>query len=388
MKKTKTSKKKSISVQKNKKTANASKLQLQILFVLLILTFSLSIANIAKAQGYFIPFISDGISIDDNAIQLDSLTLEQKIGQMIIVHGSTYNIDEWQKMNIGGFHLFAMESAEIYKATIDSFQENSQIPFFVTTDLEGCQNSFANFQEFTPNDQITTVEQATQKGTTEAKFLNELGFSINFAPIVDLEDSIWGCRSFPGDQEQITILADAYISALQTADVSATIKHYPGKTLVVSDPHQNLVTATIEAEDIFPYQELMSITEQRTKQEVIDLVMVSHLITTGTVDSNGLPSTVSPSVILQLKENYQGLIISDDTIMRGLLDFYGDDTDQLYLDLVLAGHDLIINFNEDPNEIYRMIEVITEGVEQNIIQEAQIDTTVTKILELKGFIVE
>jgi len=116
--------------------------------------------------------------------------------------------------------------------------------------------------------------------------------------------------------------------------------------------------------------------------------MVSHLITTGTVDSNGLPSTVSPSVILQLKENYQGLIISDDTIMRGLLDFYGDDTDQLYLDLVLAGHDLIINFNEDPNEIYRMIEVITEGVEQNIIQEAQIDTTVTKILELKGFIVE
>ena len=303
---------------------------------------------------------------------------------MIVVHGGISNQETWQKMQIGGIHLFAMESEELYKDTIQSFQEDMAIPFFVTTDLEGCQNSFANFREFIPNDQITTVEQAAAKGIEEGEFLQELGFTINFAPVVDLDDTIWGCRSFQGGEQTVAELSAAYTAALQSFDVSATAKHYPGKTLVVSDPHQNLVSATIDSEDLVPYESLVA----KEGENLVDLIMVSHIIVDGEVSSNASPSSVSTELMHPLKESYAGLIISDDILMRGLQDFYEEDLDQLYIDLVLAGHDLIINFNDDPNEIYYMIQVIVDAIDSGIIDEAQIDASFTKIVELKGFTVE
>lgn len=355
--------------------------QLKLFYILITITLLLTLSNIAKAQGYFIPELNEESAIDGNTIYLDKLSLEEKIGQMIVVHGSNYNIETWRNMNIGAFHLFAMESEELFRTTIQNYQEGASIPFFVTTDLEGCQNSFANFRDFTPNDQILTEEQATAKGIEEGEFLKDLGFSINFAPVVDLDDTIWGCRSFPGGAESVSNLSNAYIKALQSYSISATTKHYPGKTLVVSDPHQNLVSARIEEEDLLPYTRLI----QETEDELVDLIMVSHIIVTGETNSNGKPSSVSSEIIHPLKDSYDGLIISDDILMLGLQDYYQDNTDQLFIDLVLSGHDLIINFNDDPNKIYHMVQVIKEAVEDGTIQESQIDASVTKILETKGF---
>ena len=176
-------------------------------------------------------------------------------------------------------------------------------------------------------------------------------------------------------------LSNAYIKALQSYGISATIKHYPGKTLVVSDPHQNLVSATIESEDLLPYEALIQV----EGQELVDLIMVSHIIVDGEVNSFGIPSSVSSDIIHPLKDSYKGLIISDDILMLGLRNYYQDETNQLAIDLVLAGHDLIINFNDDANEIYHMIQVIKTAVEDGTIKESQIDASVTKILEVKGF---
>ena len=70
--------------------------------------------------------------------------------------------------------------------------------------------------------------------------------------------------------------------------------------------------------------------------------------------------------------------------MLGLLSYY-EDKDQLYVDLVLAGHDIILNFDEDPNEIYHMIEVIEQAILEGEISEDRIDNSVRKILRKKGF---
>ena len=370
----KSSSKRSSRLKNNKKAATP--IQLKIFTLLIIITLFLGGISIAKAQGFFIPVISE-IVPQDNIIFLEDMTLNEKIAQMVITHGGMHNLDNWQKMQLGGIHLFAMESEELYKDTIQEFQTDMKIPFFVTSDLEGCLNSFANFQEFTPNNEITTVEQAESKAIEEAKFLTNLGFNINFAPVVDLEDSIWGCRAFPGNTEQITTLAQAYTTTLQEGGISATIKHYPGKTLIISDPHKNLVEATIEEEDLYPYENLND----------PHFIMVSHLIIDGLLNSNEKPSSVSTEIMHPLKESHPNLIVSDDILMLGLQNFYEDNTDQLYIDLVLAGHDVILNFDEDPNEIYHMIEVIAEAIENNIIAQEQIDQSVTKILELKGFTV-
>jgi len=355
-----------------------NKTQKTFIFLFLLVTVLL-LLNLAKVRGLLIPS-QPGIEIIDNTISLDDFSIEQKIAQMVIVHGGLNNLDPWKSMQLGGVHLFAMESEEVYITTINKFQKNRKIPFFVTVDLEGCNNPFANFMESISLSEINSLDEAFVKGANDGKILSELGFSINFAPVVDLQDNIWKCRSFLGDEWQISLLAEAYSRGLRDQDILSTAKHYPGKTLVVKDPHKFLVSAEISNHDIYPFSYLFN-------QTKVDLVMVSHIIANGQVNSYGIPSVASKEVINDVKDNFKGLVVSDEINMLGLMDFYSS-LDEMYLAVFSAGNDLILNFNEDPNEIYRMIKLIAEAVRKGIIPEEQIDASVRKILEVKGFKVE
>ncbi len=296
---------------------------------------------------------------------------------MIIVPGHLGNRQSWQKLQLGGIHLFALQREDLFRDTIQQFQQGMTIPFFVTVDLEGCLNPFAAFQNFTSASAISTPEQAFRKGQQEGGYLQSLGITLNFAPVVDLNDIIWRCRSFPGDEKQVTRLAEQYIRGFQQQGVLATAKHYPGKTLVIRDPHKYVITAEIQAEDVYPYSQLSS---------EVSSIMVSHLITSGTIDSGGVPAVSSTEVIRGLKRNFSGLIISDEINMLGLRNYYAT-VDEMYLAVFKAGNDIILNFNDDPVEIYRLIQVVKQAVERGEIPEAQIDASVRKILQGKGLVV-
>ncbi len=352
--------------------------QEKVFIVLVVVVLVLGSLNVVKAKGLLIPE-QPGIMIEEGVVELDSLTLEQKIAQMVIVHGGLHNREAWKKMQLGGIHQFALASPQLFKDIVGSFQEDMEIPFFVTADLEGCLNPFAAFHNSTFISEISSVEQAFEKGKQEGAFLRSLGFTLNFAPVVDLDDHIWDCRSFPGGPAEVGELAGAYVNGLQSQGVIATAKHYPGKTLVILDPHKELVVAEIGEDDLHPYEYLVQETD-------VASIMVSHLIVFGALDSSGVPSVVSGEVIGNLREEYGGLIITDDTMMLGLRKFF-DTADELYVAVFQAGADLVINFDEDPEEIYRMIQVVASAVESGEISQEAIDNSVRRILEAKGFIV-
>ncbi len=354
-----------------------SKKSQHLFFILLGIILILGTLNIAKVKGYLIP-LQPSLDIQENTIKLSDITLDQKIAQMIIVHGSSYNKESWKNLQLGGIHLFAMEKEEDFRKVIQDYQKDAPIPFFVTVDFEGCLNPFANFKKSIPTKEIKSIGDAYEKGYNEGKYLEELGFTINFAPVVDVNDEIWKCRSFPGNSTQVGELSFAYTTGLQTNKVIATAKHYPGKTLVVRDPHKHIVLATIEEEDLIPFKKV-SATSQA--------IMVSHLITTGAVSSQNKPSSGSQETIDYLKENFDGLIISDEINMLGLKEFYSS-LDEMYVAVFASGNDVILNFNDDPNEIYHMIQVVKEAVEDKKIPLEMIDSSVTKILQAKGFVVK
>ena len=351
----------------------------KVFLILVILVLFLATINVAKALGWLIPE-QPKIKVEQKTIVLSSLTLEQKIAQMIVVPGQEWSVEPWRKMGLGGIHIYAMKDAQVFKAMIEKFQQNMTIPFMVTTDLEGCWTPFGNFKNFTSVSEILTTEKATEVGTEEGEFLTELGFTLDFAPVVDLKDEIWNCRSFPGDEKKITELAEAYIDGIQSTGIAATAKHYPGKTLVVKDPHKFVVAAEISAEDVYPFASISA-------QNKVKALMISHIIASGAIDTKGKPAVVSTEVISQLKQNYSGLIISDEINMLGLKKYYST-MDEVYVMVFAAGNDIVLNFNDDPNEIYHMIQVVKKAVEDKKISEDKIDSSVKKILELKGFIVE
>ena len=349
----------------------------RIFVVLLILALIFAVLNVAQAFGWLIPE-QPILRITGNTVDLDSMSLEQKIAQMVVVIGDRRLIVPWRNMQVGGIHIYALPTEHIINNTIIDFQHGMPIPFFVTADVEGCFNPFSKFKNFTTNAEIDRLGGAFEKGFFEGAYLKELGVNFNFAPVVDLDDQIWKCRSFPGDETQISELAQSYILGLQTQGVLGNIKHYPGKTLVVKDPHKNIVNAEINEQDLFPYHYLLERGDAKT-------VMVSHLITTGEVDSKGVPSVVSPTVIQNIKDNYPDVVVvSDEIHMLGLKKFYAT-VDEMYVGVFNAGNDIVLNFDRDPNEVYRMIQIIKDAVVRGVIEEQQIDDSVEKILKLKGF---
>ena len=116
---------------------------LAILLVIVIVT--LFILNIERIRA---PNIKepDNILFDKstNTLYLNSLTLKQKIAQMVIAYG--YEIknskEVLQKMFIGGIYLGSKPTKSDFINAINNFQNDSIIPFFVSTDMEGCGNPF------------------------------------------------------------------------------------------------------------------------------------------------------------------------------------------------------------------------------------------------------
>ena len=349
----------------------------KIFIVLVLVVLILGSLNIAQASGFLIPQQPTPLIID-HTIFLDTLTLEQKIAQMVVIIGDRNLVELAKRSHIGGAHLFAHKTIEELHETISRYQDGMSIPLFITADFEGCLNPFETIQKSRSVAEVTTVGEAFQKGSDDGEFLSDNGFTVNFAPVVDLRDDIWKCRSFPSDNPQeISRLAEAYVLGLQSQGIIATVKHYPGKTLEVSDPHKFLVSAEIDDADIVPYNYF----EEKNN---VGALMVSHIITTGAVDSSGVPAVVSQQLIRNLKKNYSGLIVSDEINMLGLRNFY-DSIDEMYVAVFNAGNDMVLNFNLDPNEIYRMITVVANAVRDGEISEEQIDLSVEKILRAKGF---
>lgn len=344
--------------------------------ILLILVFILGSVSIVKAKGWLIPRQPE-IKVDNGVIRLHSLSLEQKIAQMIIVQGDVTSRQAWKNMQVGGIHLFARQNDHVFRNTILDFQYKQKIPFFVSVDLEGCVNPFQNYKQFPAASDIKEVGGAFTKGFREGEFLKDLGVNLNFAPVVDLNDDIWKCRAFPGDEKVISEKAQAYVLGLQNNGVIATVKHYPGKTLVVRDPHKFVVNAEINGMDIEPYRYLFD-------KGDVKAVMVSHIITDGEINSEGVPSVVSKKVIDEIKTEFEGLVISDEIHMLGLKSFF-NNLDEMYIAVFKAGNDVILNFDANPNEVHRMIQVVRNAVFRGEIPASQIDSSVTKILKTKGF---
>lgn len=361
---------------RGKRSKAASAWQKKLFYVLLALFILLILLNLAKYRGWLIPRAGE-VKVVDNTVYLDSLTLQQKIAQMIITAGFRENLFALKNLQIGGIHLYARENANVFNNTIIDFQYGMSIKLFVTSDLEGCVTPFSYVRNFTAASDVKTIGEAFEKGFREGEFLSNLGFNLNFAPVVDLDDQIWKCRSFPGNEKDIAELAESYVLGLQTQGILATAKHYPGKTLDIKDPHKFIVAADIDDKDLYPYSYLF-------QKGDVKAVMVSHVIVSGAVDSAGLPAVVSPKIIGDLKKEYGGLIVSDEIHMLGLKNFF-NNSDGMYIALFKAGNDVILDFDSDPNELYRMINVVSAAVERGEISEKQIDESVTKILRAKGY---
>ncbi|OYT35992.1 hypothetical protein B6U91_02095 [Candidatus Pacearchaeota archaeon ex4484_71] len=313
-------------------------------------------------------------------IYLSHLSLKEKLGQLLIVKPKGLSPKYIEELKVGGVFFDNFSSKEKYEKAINFYKAHSKIPLFVATDMEGSWNPFRKFYHSPTFGEVKDDQEAYDLGIEHGKLLREMGFNLNFSPVVELENNVWPGRNFEGDLKEVGEKISAYIQGLHKAGVFATAKHYPGGNLV-KNPHLKKVRAKISKEDLELFNLAIS--------EDVDAIMVGHTIVSGELNSHGKQSSRSREVLEPLRRRFKGLIITDAVTMLGLRLSYPFDFNKVYPDLIRAGNDIILDTSRGSgfNAVKRRLRELEKQVKEGKLSEKVVDDRVKRILEKKGYLV-
>ncbi|MFZ5365178.1 MAG: glycoside hydrolase family 3 protein [Patescibacteria group bacterium] len=323
---------------------------------------------------------------------IDSMTLEEKVGQMLVVgfwgEDASYAADMIQTYNVSGVILmkYNMGDRQQLIKLINDMQSISKYPLFISADQEGglvTKVQVEGVKEFTAQSGIKSAEQAYQVAFDRGKELKELGFNINFSPMLDYitdKNSFLYSRAFRGSLDDFGEFGKQMVSGYQDAGISATVKHFPGHANDSIDSHENLPAINwtkVEFDENIPQF-------KKALEADPDLVMVGH-IKYPNIDPDN-PASLSPIIIqdiLRGQLNYQGIIITDDMEMGALMENYS--VKDAAIKAVQAGCDLLLYVSTKENQV-KAYKVILEAVRRGEIEEWRIDESVRRIFERKFLI--
>ncbi len=145
--------------------------------------------------------------------------------------------------------------------------------------------------------------------------LGIVGIDFSFTPVLDLDygqSSVIGDRSFHADPEAVITLAGSLIEGLHATGMPAIGKHFPGHGFVVKDSHLELPEdprsfADIAAKDLQPFKAL---------HPELAGMMTAHVLYPHVSSEIATFSSYWLKDILRTQIGYQGLIFSDDLLMK------------------------------------------------------------------------
>lgn len=290
--------------------------------------------------------------------QVKLLTIEEKIGQLIIagIDGTTINNDTkllLDQYKIGNFILFKRNlksEKQIKQFTTELHQyRDSNMPLWISIDQEGgvvnrLPQAFPSAEELGKNN---SIEGTKQIGTEMGAMLHELGFQMDFAPVLDInsnpDNPIIGSRAYGNSAEIVSKHSVAMMEALQSQGVIAVGKHFPGHGDTKEDSHLTLPAIDKTWDELM---ELELIPFVQAIEHHIDGIMVSHLLVPK-VDPQ-YPASLSHEFVtnkLRKQLGFEGLIITDDLEMKGITNDYSVGEAavlaiQAGADMVIIGHEL------------------------------------------------
>jgi len=266
-------------------------------------------------------------------------------------------IMDWiRQRNIGGVKIFGWNTDDTLRLarTVGELQSASLasglgIPLLVSTDQEGGMvRHVRGATSQTPGNMAIGASgrpiDAYWSGYYIGRELALLGINMNFAPTVDLHtnrnSTIIGPRSFGDDPVHSAILGAAFARGHREWGVIPTAKHFPGHGDTPLDSHGVLprIGASFETlwdRELIPYRMLI--------REGIPAIMSGHLAFPNTPGGE-TPASLSPWFlrdVLRGKMEFQGLIITDDLMMAGALNYIRSVPQAVRLAL-LAGNDMIM----------------------------------------------
>lgn len=330
--------------------------------------------------------------IDD---KINSMTLDEKIGQMIITgfNGSEYNDDMDRLINeykVGGVILFARnieDSNQMIDLTRALQENNNNLPLFISIDEEGGRVSRLpdDVEKFPSaftigliNNQQTAYENGKEIGYT----LKRLGINLDYAPVLDIysneNNTVIGDRAFSKEESIVSTMGIATMEGIEDADIIPVVKHFPGHGDTEVDSHYGLQIVYKTLEELRNFEFIPFV---KAIESGCDVIMVSHIILNEVDSSN--PASLSKIVISDLLRKdleFDKVVITDDMSMGAITSIMS--IEEACIKSIEAGCDILLLGNAY-EEIEQVINSIKLKLYNGEISEEQINKSVKRILELK-----
>ena len=358
------------------------------IFILFILILSTQKLNSQTVD----PLISEDFLNQQKWVDsiYNKLTLDEKIGQLFFVQATSNNKNNSEKIlnniknfKIGGL-IFSTGHPSIQANLTNKYQNASEIPLMISMDAEwGVGMRLDSVPKFPWNMSLGAIKNdlLIEKIGSEIGYqFKRLGIHMNFAPVIDIntnpKNPIIGNRSYGENKINVSEKGISFTKGIQSNNVLATAKHFPGHGDTSKDSHLTLPTINFDEKrikkvELYPFKKLI--------EDGLSAVMIAHLNVPSLEKENMLPSTLSKNIIEKtlIKElNFNGLIITDALEMKGVSEFTKKNVDLMAF---LAGNDILLM----SSDISKGIKSIKKSIKKGKISEQRLARSVKKILKAK-----
>lgn len=316
----------------------------------------------------------------------ESLTLEEKVGQLFMVRCDSVTTESIKELQPGGIIMFASDFDGLTKdevqSKISNFNDMLKVKPYISVDEEGGTVVRVSSNPNLAPEKYESPQYYYNKGGIElvlentaekSDLLTELGINMNLAPVVDVSEnpeSFIYDRTLGKDAAETAEYAKKVVGIMAESNIASCLKHFPGygeneDTHVVKISKDYRPLSEFRQKDFLPF--IAGI------KAGADSVLVSHNIITA-VDPD-MPATLSKPVhdLLRNELAFDGIIITDDMAMAAASGY-----DKPYKTAILAGNDMVIvtDFVTAYNEVL-------DAVRNGEIPEAMIDAAVNRIIKAK-----
>lgn len=330
---------------------------------------------------------------------LNGMTRKEKAGQLFCLMAQPGKENELKEIireyALGGVLYRPVLTKTELKETLDELEAASKYPLLKAANLEEGGNGAAK-DGFRFASQMGTAaskdfEDVRRLAIVCAAEALETGLNWSFSPVADLDlnfrNPIANVRTYGSDAGKAGAAASAYVEILQEAGVAACGKHFPGDGVDFRDQHLH---PTINALSKEQWHETFGAVYGSMIEAGVLSIMAGHILepalergeNPALTDEELLPASLSPLLlknILRKKLGFNGLIITDATIMNGYC--MSMERKKAIPQSIMAGCDMIC-FSLD---FYEDVEYLLKGIENGLLTEERLDEAVVRCLALKAW---
>jgi beta-N-acetylhexosaminidase len=402
-------------------------IKLKVFALLLLLSLAILFAPGATTQTRRnLPFDRNLSEKDEEWVRktLSSLTLAEKIGQMIIADANIVfwnrESEEYKKLQrqivdnkVGGVIIYR---SEVWSTAVmtNRWQEMAKLPLLIAADLEmGPGMRLDDTPWWAPNMAVAATgdpKWAWLQGEATALQARATGVNWLFAPVADVNNNpdnpVINTRSYGEDPEMVAEFTRAFIEGAQAAGAMACAKHFPGHGDTATDSHIGLPLVGVSRERL---EKLELVPFRAAIEAGVGSIMSAHIAlprieadlaapvrrlneresataeflsqTEATAGRVTLPATLSPKImsgLLRKELKFSGVIVTDAMSMAGIAARYTPA--QAAVKAIMAGADVI----EKSPDIDAAIAGIKWAVATGEITEARINASVERVLRAKA----